>query len=438
MRSPIPDYLHEVVAACAADTRGQVADYIPELARVDPRLFGVAVSTVDGAVYAEGDAGADFTIQSISKPFLYALALQERGLEAVLRHVDVEPSGEAFNELSLEGGSGRPLNPMINAGALVVHTLVGDAHDRHDLILAGLSAFAGRPLEVDEAAYRSEVDTAFRNYAIANMLRSHGTIDEDPDDVVAGYTRQCAIRVTTRDLALMAATLANGGVQPVTGEQVVEEGVVRQVLSIMLTSGMYDAAGDWISTVGYPAKSGVSGGILGVLPGQLGIAAFSPRLDEHGHSVRAVDLCRRLSSDMGLHMMEAPQPARATIRRTHTVRHADGGHAIVYALHGSLQFAGAERLVRDLASSADLPAEVLLDLSRVHTVNDVARRMLLEVVRRLVLDGHRVVLVDPDETLPEPDCGDGVRPEVVGSVRQATDLTSVEDGTGPAGRQRPS
>jgi len=421
VRSPIPDYLDEVLRACAPDTSGAVADYIPELARVDPSLLGLCLSTVDGAVYESGDTGAGFTIQSISKPFVYALALAERGLDAVLAEVDVEPSGEAFDELSLEKGSGRPLNPMINAGALVVHTLVGEPASRSERILAGLSAFAGRSLEVDEAAYRSETETAFRNYAIANMLRSRGTILEPPEQVVAGYTRQCAVRVTARDLALMAATLANGGTHPLTEEQVVDELVVRQTLSVMATSGMYDAAGDWTSTVGFPAKSGVSGAIIGSLPGQLGIAAFSPRLDGHGHSVRGVEACRRLSRDMGLHMMDAPQPARATIRRTHTVRRADGGAAEVYALHGSLQFAGAERLVRDLADAGELTPEVVLDLSRVHSVNDVARRMLLEVVRRLVVDGHEVVLVDPDEALPDPDCGGGVRPRVVASVADAAE-----------------
>src|SRR5690349_7357407 len=155
MRSPIPDYLREVMAACASDTSGAVADYIPELARVDPELFGLAVSTVDGEVYDAGDVDATFTIQSISKPFLHALAIAEHGLDAVQAQVDVEPSGEAFDELSLEEGSGRPLNPMINAGALVVHTMMGPPRERFDRILAGLSAFAGRPLEVDEAAYES-------------------------------------------------------------------------------------------------------------------------------------------------------------------------------------------------------------------------------------------------------------------------------------------
>ncbi|MGZ5400498.1 MAG: glutaminase [Nocardioides sp.] len=403
MQSPISDYLAEVLRTCVSDTSGAVADYIPELATVDPELLGISLSTVDGAVYETGDSEVAFTLQSISKPFVYALALADRGLDGVLARVDVEPSGEAFNELSLEKGSGRPLNPMINAGALTTHTLVGDPGAdraaRRERIIDGLSAFAGRRLAVDEATYRSETSTAFRNYAIANMLRSHGTILEDPEGVVEDYTWQCAVLVTTRDLALMAATLANGGVNPLTEDEVVDEAVVRQVLSVMATCGMYDSAGDWISTVGFPAKSAVSGAIIGSLPGQLGIAAFSPRLDQHGTSVRGVDVCRRLSHEMGLHMMDAPQPARATIRRAHEVRRADGGGAMVYELLGSIQFAGAERLLRDLTAIDPETLGVVLDLARVHSVNDVAYTMLLESVRRLRLDGHQVTVVDPDGVL---------------------------------------
>jgi glutaminase len=430
VRSPIPDYLREVLDACAPMERGAVSDYIPELARVDGDLFGLSVSTVDGAVYGVGDHDVPFTIQSISKPFVYALAIADRGLDALLAKVDVEPSGEAFNELSLEKGSGRPLNPMINAGALTVHTLVGDPGsspgDRTDRIVAGLSAFAGRPLEVDEPTWRSEAATAFRNYALANMLRSHETIVDDPEEVVEHYSRQCSVLVTTRDLALMAATLANGGVHPVTEEPVVDAAVVRQVLSVMATSGMYDSAGDWISTVGFPAKSAVSGGIIGALPGQLGLAAFSPRLDSHGSSVRGVEVCRRMSRDMGLHMMDAPHPARATIRRLHSVQHASGGEASVYALHGSIQFAGAERLLRYLSATDPPTDQVVLDLTRVHSVNDVACRMLHEAVRRLRLDGHHVTLVDPDSVLPlGPGAGAGV--EVVESV-DAVRAAVADDG----------
>lgn len=422
MRSPIPEYLREVLDVCASDTSGEVADHIPELATVDPDQLGMALSTVDGEVYGAGDVDREFTIQSVSKPFVYALALADRGLDAVLSKVDVEPSGEAFNELSLEKGTARPLNPMINAGAITVHTLVGEPGtspgERSARILDGLSAFAGRRLEVDVKTWESEVATTFRNYAIANMLRGYDTIAEDPEEVVEHYSRQCSVLVTARDLALMAATLANGGVHPLTEEEVVDEVVVRQVLSVMATCGMYDSAGDWISTVGFPAKSAISGAIMGALPGQLGIAAFSPRLDEHGTSVRGVEVCRRLSWDMGLHMMDAPQPARATIRRLHSVRHAGGEEASVFALHGSIQFAGAERLTRYLSAEEPVTREVVLDLSRVHAVNDAARRMLLSSVRRLTEDGHHVTLVDPDDVLPDPDAGGGVRPEVVSSIEE--------------------
>ncbi len=406
MRSPIQDYLAEVLDSVRPVRAGAVADYIPELARVDPDRLAVGLATVEGAEYAAGDSDALFTIQSISKPFVYALAIADRGLESVLESVDVEPSGEAFNELSLEQDSGRPLNPMINAGALVVHTLVEGGFDR---ILDGLSAFAGRRLEVDEAVCHSEAETAFRNRALANMLRGHGTIGGEPRDVVLGYTRQCSVLVTTHDLTMMAATLANGGVHPLTEEQVVDQDVVRQVLSVMATCGMYDMAGDWLSTVGFPAKSAVSGGIIGVLPGQLGIAAFSPRLDEHGSSVRGIALCRRLSAELGLHLMDAPQPARSTIRRAHTVRHVAGEEAAVFALHGSIQFAGAERLVRDLASTEPDTVEVVLDLTRVHSVNAIAERMLVEAVERLSAGGHRVTFVDPDGLLDLRAAGAGGR-----------------------------
>lgn len=412
MRSPLQDFLDEVLDSVYPVTAGSVADYIPELARVDPDRLAVALTTVEGAEYAAGDTGAAFTIQSISKPFVYALAIADRGLDAVLEKVDVEPSGEAFNELSLEQDSGRPLNPMINAGALVVHTMVPGGFDR---ILAGLSAFAGRPLAVDEAVCRSEAATAFRNRALANMLRGHGTIGGEPRDVVDGYTRQCAVRVTTHDLAMMASTLANGGIHPLTEEQVVAPDVVRQVLSVMTTCGMYDMAGDWVSTVGIPAKSAVSGGIIGVLPGQLGLAAFSPRLDEHGSSVRGVALCRQLSDRLGLHLMDAPQPARSTIRRAHTVRHVAGEDAAVFALHGAIQFAGAERLVRDLAAADPDTVEVVLDLTRVHSVNEIAERLVRQTLTSLVAAGHRVTVVDPDRLL---ELADGPGLHVTGSLAE--------------------
>ena len=419
MRSPIPDYLIEALDDVAPDTSGSPAAYIPELATADPDRLAAVFATIDGEVYGAGDVDVEFTIQSISKPFTYALALADRGFDAVLAKVGVEPSGEAFNEISLEDGSGRPLNPMINAGAITTHSLAGPAgqqpRQRLERVIAGLSAFAGRRLEMDESVCASELEHAHRNLAIGHMLRSHGILTEDPAVVVDGYTRQCSLLVTARDLALMAATLANRGVHPRSGERVVPEPVVRQVLSVMSTCGMYDAAGDWTTQVGIPAKSGVAGGLIGALPGQIGIATFSPRLDAHGTSVRGVSLFERFSSDMGLHVMEVPPMARAVVRSTHVI--GAGADAIrVFQLQGGIRFAGAERVVREAVATVPAEHRVALDLTMVFSVDDVARRMLLELARRLTLDGHDVHLVDPESVLPDPDPGEGGRVSVVSTL----------------------
>jgi len=315
MRSPIPDYLLEVLDACGADA-GAVADYIPELAAADPDRFGICVATVDGAVYAAGDADVEFTIQSMSKPFTYALALADRGVDEMDERVGVEPSGEAFNEISLDPETGRPRNAMINAGALLTHSLVDgeDADARSQRVLAGFSRFAGRDLVVDEDASSSEFASAHRNLGMAHLLKASGVLECDPVDVVEGYTRQCSITVSCRDLAMMAATLANAGTHPLTHERLLSRPVVRQVMSVMMTCGMYDAAGDWMTDVGIPAKSGVSGGVIGALPGQVGIAVFSPRLDTHGSSVRGVRVFERLSGDMGMHLMDVAQEGRSALR----------------------------------------------------------------------------------------------------------------------------
>lgn len=426
MRSPVPDYLVEIMADCGLDNPGAPADYIPELADADPDRLGVCLSTIDGVVYGAGDADVPFTIQSISKAFVYALVLAEHGLDEVLRKVGVEPSGEAFNELSLERGSGRPLNPMINAGALTTHALVGTLQDspeqRFAKIRHGLSAFAGRDLSVNESVYRSEIAVAYRNRAIANMLRSYGIVESDPTDIVEGYTMQCSIDVTLSDLAMMGATLANGGVQPLTGEQVVPAHVVRHVLSVMMSCGMYDAAGDWMTTVGFPAKSGVSGGILGVLPGQVGIATFSPRLDEHGNSVRGIRLCNRLSRDMGMHIMDAGEPALSVVRRDRILRSPRGGTIRICSLQGVIQFSGAERVLRVLVEDQD-HERIVLDLRRVSSVNDVARRMLAEGMRRLELDGVRVTVVDPEGVVEDlASAGD---PTVAQDLTEFSGLTRV-------------
>lgn len=393
--------MSEVLEACSDDDDGELAAYIPELAKADPSRLALALATPDGARYVVGDGDVRFTIQSISKPFAYALALVDHGLDRVLEHVGVEPSGEAFNEISLDPSTNRPLNPMINAGAITVHSLL-DA----DRVQSGLAAFAGRELEVDEQVYASELETADRNHAIAYMLRNHGIIDADPHAVVEGYTRQCSLLVDVGDLAVMAATLANAGTHPVTGEQVVPRWVARQTLAVMTTCGMYDAAGDWFTTVGIPAKSGVSGGLIGALPGKGGFAALSPRLDVHGNSTRGVRIFERLSRDMGMHLLEVP-PAAKPLSHGHAAGDgdSDGATESIYELQGAVDFVGMERLLVELEREEEGDREIMLDLARVHEVRDVGRRMLLEAARRLGLDGHAVTFVDPDDMLDTGDAG---------------------------------
>lgn len=421
MRSIIPDYLGDALFRVEPDTSGQPAQYIPELAGADPERLAAVVATIDGEVYGAGDSDAEFTIQSISKPFVYALALADRGFDAVLDKVGVEPSGEAFNEVSLEHDTGRPFNPMINAGALTVQSLIGswgsDPAERGERVRRGLSAFAGRELTVDETVYASEMDTAHRNLAIAYMLRSRDVLTEDPRTVVEGYVRQCAVVVTASDLAMMAATLANRGVNPLTGEQVVSGAVVRHVLSVMFTCGMYDAAGDWATQVGIPAKSGVGGGLIGALPGQVGIATFSPRLDEHGHSVRGVSLFERFSSDMGLHVMEIPSAASSVVR-SNRVQEGERGATRVFRLQGGIRFAGAERVVREAAEIEADDARIVFDLSLVYSLDAVARRLLFEAARRLIRDGQDVYFVDPQGILAHADVGDVV---VVDELEEAVE-----------------
>ncbi|GAA1819199.1 glutaminase [Brevibacterium celere] len=409
MRTPIPDYLNEILDDLRDDDRGAVADYIPGLASADPDRLAVALTTVEGRTYAAGDSDVELTIQSMSKPFAYAAALTDRGTTFVDGRIDIEPSGEAFNELSLETGTYRPKNAMINAGAITAHSLlVGEGASRDQRVeraLAFFSTLAGRQLRIDETIYESELETADRNLSIAHMLHNYGIIEDDAHEAVEGYTAQCSILVTVSDIATMAATLATGGVQPVTGERVIAKPVARQTLSAMAAAGMYDAAGSWFSDVGIPAKSGVAGGLLGALPGQVGLGAFSPRLDEHGNSVRGVELFSRMSKDMGFHLMEVETTGSRALRDIRT-----DGDTTTVDLQGTVNFSGAEAILYELDGTAPPSGTVVFDVSRVDAFTDVGRRMVLEAMRRLTLDGLEVGLVDPESKLPDPDMGDGNRP----------------------------
>lgn len=303
-------YLSDVLDAVRAKDDGEVLEVPRQLAEADPELLAIGLCTVEGEVHSAGDDDHAFTIQSVSKAFAYALACEDHGIEAVLEKVDVEPSGEAYNVISVEPGSKRPRNPMINAGAMTIHALVhgveSSNEERIEVLLDRFSTMAGRRLEVDEDAFEDEFRQTHRNLAIAHMLRAEGVMPDDPVDVVRGYTKQCSILVTVRDLAAMAGTLATGGRQPITGERVVSHEVARHTLSVMATCGMYDSAGDWLSDIGIPAKSGVSGSITGAIPGRAGLAVYSPRLDQHGTSVRGQLALDRLTEQLGLHVFDDP------------------------------------------------------------------------------------------------------------------------------------
>ena len=440
MRHPIQDYLRSLHDSLRDSNEGELAQYIPTLATADPDRLGIALATVTGHLYSAGDDETEFTIQSVSKPFGYAAALMDRGRAEVDARVALNPSGEAFNELSLEAESHRPDNAMINAGAIAVHQLlVGpDARpqERIDRLVSLLSALAGRPLRVDQESYEAERAPADRNLSLGHMMRSHGIIQDRAEDVVAGYIAQCSVLVTARDLALMGACLAAGGLHPLTGERVIAARVARQVLSVMSSSGMYDDAGQWLVDVGIPAKSGVAGGVLGALPGQVGIGVFSPRLDAHGSSLRGVRVCRRMSEDLNLHIMEADALGGTVVR--HVSRE---GASVRLHLQGVIRFGGADAVVSALADLGtgerrqrgwswdgdehpDVAActavgrgaledavaageedgaieEVVLNLERVDRVTEVGRRLMAEGVHRLEADGVRVRIDDPDGVLAE-------------------------------------
>jgi glutaminase len=285
---------------------GHIADYIPELATANPQHFGITLCTVDGQIVEAGDCLQPFTIQSVSKPFVFGMALEEHGVDHVLSKVGVEPTGEAFNSIVLDEASNRPFNPMVNAGAIATADLIPgkDYPERVKNLLQTFSNYCGRPVHVDNAVFMSERLTGHRNRAMAHLMRNFGMVSDRFEDSLELYFQQCSIAVTAHDLAVMGATLARGGVNPLTNVKAISAANVKYLLSAMLTCGMYDFAGEWAFRVGLPAKSGVAGGIVVVIPGVAGIGLYSPLLDSKGNSIRGVEACLELSKRFGLHAFE--------------------------------------------------------------------------------------------------------------------------------------
>lgn len=304
--SLLQQIVDSVYDAHKSNQDGAVASYIPELAKADPEAFGIAITTIGNQTVTAGDVDVDFSIQSVSKPFVFGLALEEFGVEAVSRHVGTEPSGESFNAIELNPETRLPFNPMINAGAISVTGMIYDAFgtDSRDRILRLFSELSGDSVDIDESIYESEMVTASRNRALAYLMQSVGSFDAPIEEKLSAYFCQCSALVNARKLSMMAATLANIGTNPATGQTVYSPLTVRRILSVMFTCGMYDFAGRWAIDVGLPAKSGVSGCVMAVVNRQIGIGIWSPRLDAHGNSVRAIGACRNLAEELGLHAFE--------------------------------------------------------------------------------------------------------------------------------------
>ncbi|MEB3213005.1 MAG: glutaminase A [Leptolyngbyaceae bacterium] len=309
--SPFRAYLNDLHTTYQNLNEGAVADYIPELALAKPEWFGISVMTIDGQSFDVGDCRQTFTIQSISKAFVYGLALEDHGRDYVLSKVGVEPSGDAFNSIVLDESTNRPYNPMVNAGAIATTDLIKgkDGTERLKRILDMFRRYTGREMQIDVPVSMSERATGSRNRAIAHLMHNFGMISDRIEETLDLYFQQCSILVTSHDLAAIGATLANGGKNPITGEQAIETTYVQDVLSVMHSCGMYDYSGEWTYRVGIPAKSGVGGGITAVAPKQLGIGVFSPLLDAKGNSARGIQVCKAIAEDFGFHPFNASTPA---------------------------------------------------------------------------------------------------------------------------------
>ncbi len=285
---------------------GAVATYIPELGKANPDDFAICLTTVGGKMFRAGDFNNEFTIQSMCKPFAFQLALEQHGVEETLKHVGVEPSGDAFNSIELDSKTTRPFNPMINAGAIAVASLLkkSPVEEGVQCFVDKMSEAAGRSLRNDLSVLQSETLTGNRNRAIAYLMRNFGIIDEQVTESLHQYFAQCSLLVSCQDVAMMAATLANMGTNPMTGKRVFDFQYIKYILTVMFTCGLYDYAGGRAFEVGLPAKSGVSGGVFGVVNRQLGVSVYSPRLDAQGNSVRGILVCKELARHLGLHAFE--------------------------------------------------------------------------------------------------------------------------------------
>jgi glutaminase len=386
----------------AGETGGEVVGYIPELLKARPEWFGISIATVDEAVYSIGEADLPFTIQSVSKPYLYGYALREYGREFVLDHIGVEPTGEAFNAIVLDEVNNRRFNPMVNAAAMAVAELMkGERADERRQNMRHLFAqVAGHPLSVNDSGFRSEHATGRRNRGVAYMMLNSGMTKHDPEEILDLYFQQCSINVTCDHLAIMAATPANDGIIPKTGEAVLRSGNVRHVLTVMNSCDMYNYAGQWTYEVGIPAKSSVSGAIMAVIPGQLGIGVYSHPVDIHGNSIRGVRVYQEISDEFSLHVFNNRTNVRSVIRREYRcdvvnskrLRRSCGREVlkrerkriVVLELRGALFLGSVERRIRRVNALASEADHVVIDFKRVNLPDDAATKLVQRMATSLM------------------------------------------------------
>jgi glutaminase len=320
---PTPDQVKELVAQAyerlKANTEGANSNVYPALERVPATLFGVCVAATNGNMYAAGDAEYEFAIMSVSKPFVFALVCQAVGAQHAREKLGVNSTGLPFNSLAaIERSEDGRTNPMVNSGAVATTSLVPGAtlEAKWRFIHDGLSAFAGRTLPLNQEVYASASETNDRNQSIARLLRSCGRIYLDPAETTDLYTKQCSLNVSAKDLAVMGATLADGGVNPLTGQQVVDAASCRYALAVMATAGLYETSGDWLFDIGLPGKSGIGGGIVAVSPGKGGLGTFAPPLDKAGNSVKGQLVAKFLAEELGMNLfVSKPEAVVAQTKR---------------------------------------------------------------------------------------------------------------------------
>jgi len=300
--------LEEVYNKSYKDISGKNASYIPELSKVDPNLFSISIATVDGEIFSVGDSDFNFSLQSISKVFAYALALEDNKQKIIFDKIGLDATGKKFNSITtLEKRSYNSHNPYVNVGAIQTTSYIKgkDNKEKWERFFALLESMSDKKIFLSEKIYQSETESNTRNHAIAHLLKSHNMLKGDPKEVLDRYTKACSIMVTTKQLALMGATIANNGINPLTEKQVLSPKVTRHIVSQMLINGLYEKSGTWFVKIGVPAKSGVSGGILAIIPNKLAIAVFSSRLDASGTSIRGEKVIQKLSNIWGLHLLDS-------------------------------------------------------------------------------------------------------------------------------------